>query len=328
MGVFKKDKTSTDQQPRLKKLNTTSGSMNVSCKNINADDLVYSVIIGETTIDTINYNNWMSHNHPLQITRGSTVTDTDFVGETVGHPSGDTDGLRSTVFNLSSGHHGIAIVYASKGLNDLSAANECGLTFGLEVSQNAQAGDQKIYVTSSSNSLINEGGQAVIYFNGAIPEATNTVTGAGATTITSAVGANDNNGPTSSNDPYIEISNALATAINAGTTLVGVGHAYSGIGGKFKNREYCIIPLNTAPPFASTAFGLATSVGYPSLLAKEIAFKQLSLTYGSGIAGANILSLVDSAVGNTSGNADAYAPINHNGTEYKMLIKNDITHNP
>lgn len=318
VGVFKKEQFSLDNIPMLRKLDTIAGSMNVSCKNINNNDLIYSVETDED--DAVWPDLFKSHDYPLRITLATSVTDTTFEGITEGHPTNSSAGLTSTKFNDSTGHNGLSLVYASKGLNDLSALNECGLTFGLEVAQNAAAGDTKIYVTSSSSTLIN---QAVVYYNGGIPEATNTTTGAGATTITSATGASDATGD------YVDLSQAITAPIPAGTTLVGVGTSYTGIGGKYLNREYCIIPLNTAPPFGSTAFGLETPTAFPSLFTRSIGFRQLSLRYGSGATtDNNILALTDPDVGNTTGNADAYATIEYNGVEYKMLVKNNITYSP
>ena len=44
-----------------------------------------------------------------------------------------------------------------------------------------------------------------------------------------------------------------------------------------KNREYCVIPLNTAPPFSSNLEGLVTTDDYPNLDLEEVSFKTFNI---------------------------------------------------
>ncbi len=61
-----------------------------------------------------------------------------------------------------------------------------------------------------------------------------------------------------------------------------------------ENKEYCIIPLNTAPPWESTTKGLKTPPNRPNVIAKELRFSKLSFTLPensiSEIAGGTIIT--------------------------------------
>lgn len=80
-------------------------------------------------------------------------------------------------------------------------------------------------------------------------------------------------------------------------------------GGVAQNKEYCVIPLNTAPPFEGTAEGLVSKLSNPSLIAKNFKFAQLDLT----IPDANIATT-------TATSASAYFSITYNGITYKALV--------
>ena len=43
-----------------------------------------------------------------------------------------------------------------------------------------------------------------------------------------------------------------------------------------ENKEYCVTPLNTAPPWAGTTEGLETTDSNPSIVAKELRFTDLT----------------------------------------------------
>ena len=43
-----------------------------------------------------------------------------------------------------------------------------------------------------------------------------------------------------------------------------------------QNKEYCVTPLNTAPPWAGTTEGLETTDSNPSIVAKQLKFTDLT----------------------------------------------------
>jgi hypothetical protein len=113
---------------------------------------------------------------------------------------------------------GIALMYASRGLNDISSQAECGGAYGLEVtvaSPIVAAPNQKIYV----NDISRGSGMAadVVYFVGpnsaapVIPQSTNN-SQTGSSSVT-AFG-------TDGTGKFITINTSLTAPLEPGTTIV------------------------------------------------------------------------------------------------------------
>lgn len=162
---------------------------------------------------------------------------------------------------------GILLAYSSKGLNDRSSTAECTDVFGHEVASTANAGDTSLVLKSVEG--ISQGD--IVHLDGTIPfsEADPTVVGvvnsaAKSITLVNGGGA---------------ISGGLTQSAPPGTTVVFVpadaGPANDGWAKK--NKEYCVAPLNTAPPWASTADGLETPDAFPNITTSELRFSDLNL---------------------------------------------------
>ena len=76
------------------------------------------------------------------------------------------------------------------------------------------------------------------------------------------------------------------------------------------NKEFCVIPLNTAPPFEGTDVGLRTPSSNADLLVVGLTFNSLKMHTPSG----NVQAITPPT------NATHYFPIVHNGTTYKALL--------
>ena len=126
-----------------------------------------------------------------------------------------------------------------------------------------------------------------------------------------------------------EISRQIQSTIPAGATIVLVPDGY-GAPGRNKNREYCVIPLNTAPPFESTDLGLATPAGHKNLMTEKLVYKTLSVS----VPPANLksLSVFEFGSNNVNNTPNKYLDLKHTvpggaTTTYKVLI-NDNTLTP
>lgn len=117
-------------------------------------------------------------------------------------------------------------IYSEKGITDNSKINFCAGVFGIPLASQAAVGNTLLL---SSNAGIAVG--QVVQYAEAIPVST-TVTGISGTTIN-----------LSANTLYIIANNSTITFAPAGTTL---------------NKEICVIPFDTAPPFEGTTAGLKT----------------------------------------------------------------------
>ena len=69
-----------------------------------------------------------------------------------------------------------------------------------------------------------------------------------------------------------------------------------------------MLPLNTAPPFAGTADGLATITNYPNIEFDEVAFTELKINNTTATTNSNMAY-------------SEYLTLEYNGTNYKMLIQ-------
>jgi hypothetical protein len=135
-------------------------------------------------------------------------------------------------------------VCASSGLKDLSAEQQCVGVTGKEAIANSTT--NTITVTDNEGLVV---GMYVQFLTG--------------TTASDRIA--DNTQITQINGNVLTLSNNVIGTIAPGATIVFIEEAvYNSISGD-KNREFCILPLNTAPPFAGTADGLATTPTYPNI---------------------------------------------------------------
>lgn len=117
-------------------------------------------------------------------------------------------------------------IYSEKGVTDNSKTNFCSGVFGTTLASQAAVGNT-LSMTSNAGIVIGQ----VVQYGDAIPAAT-TVTGITGTTVN-----------LSADILYIIPINSTITFTPAGTTL---------------NKEICVIPFDTAPPFEGTTAGLKT----------------------------------------------------------------------
>ena len=164
---------------------------------------------------------------------------------------------------------GVAYIYSSKGLVDRTGVQECGGVFGLEASSDTASGASTLQVLANSTDRVSINDRVYLY--PAIPQATQPGLVGSATLVASKT----------SNQITLkdESGNSVTTtqAITAGSTIIIVPNTNysSSVAELRKNREYCVIPLNTAPPFSSYTDGLVTTDDYPHVEFKELSFKKL-----------------------------------------------------
>jgi hypothetical protein len=192
---------------------------------------------------------------------------------------------------------GIVLIYAPRGLQDRSAITECTGVIGHEVGAEASNNQNTIVLKSVEGLTARDAGNSVIgdfvFVSGSVPfegtdsSSANYLTQVGSiNTSTKTITLVNNSG------------NAVLVSkiMPAGTTIVFVpstaGPNSDGWGKQ--NKEYCIAPLNTAPPWAATDDGLASPSSAPNIVAKELRFTKLSFNnvptvcvtpYESGMTG-------------------------------------------
>jgi hypothetical protein len=230
---------------------------------------------------------------PLRITvtsaKGSnpkTITTSDYLSNSSALPVSTATGLTSH----------ICAVYSSRGLEDLSSADQCKGVYGREVNATASAGATTITLTTNVGVAVGD----YVQYKGLGGIADPVITEG--TTVTAV-------GPGTTN---ITLSAGIRTGktLNKAATLIFIKSGdRAGYG--TANKEYCVIPLNTAPPFEGTDAGLATTASLPSLIVKNFKFGQLDLTIPS--------SKITVATGISS--ASIYFPIIYNGITYKALVQ-------
>ena len=250
-----------------------------------------STPVNEVKIDNmfsgINLSNLSRNTFMKQITSRGTVdgNNTMFISGRVFVP-GDVTGLVTSP-NLTDS---IFVVYAHSGLSDYSGEQQCFGVYGRELVQQANVGTQTLVLASSFGVAVGD------YIQFGNPNNYVAVT----TTVTQVV-----NGTT------ITISAPLLATIPQNATIIFIQSAQGDPG--LTSKEFCVLPLNTAPPFFSTSTGLSTSLNFPNLDVNDLAFKGLELK-SMPTATLNETTLADTGY-------TQYLPIEYNGTIYKMLIK-------
>jgi hypothetical protein len=186
--------------------------------------------------------------------------------------------------NFVAGNYQYGAVYASRGLDDKSSYLQCDGVYGREVASDASTGATSIVLTTAAGVSTND----FVQFDGA-------VSGNNTTTVQSI------NGNT------VTISPALIGPLPAARTLIFVK---SGNNPGNTNKEFCVIPLNTAPPFAGTAAGLKTPATNKNLTVAGLKFGTLEVTLPTG-------NLTDIAT--PPANSQKNFRITYGSTTYKML---------
>lgn len=181
--------------------------------------------------------------------------------------------------NVTAGN-GIAIVYASRGLIDRSAVEECAGVYGKEVTALASPTDSQIVLKDTTGISVGD----FIYFDGVIPyDNTSVSTMTRVKQIVNSTTIEMGNGGVTPNNA---VSIPAGKSLNPGVTVVFVPYQAGpdSDGWGMLNKEYCIIPLNTAPPWDSTDVGLASPSFVPSgeiipknysVMAKEFRYTSL-----------------------------------------------------
>jgi hypothetical protein len=186
--------------------------------------------------------------------------------------------------NFVAGNYQYGAVYASRGLDDKSSYLQCDGVYGREVASDASTGATSIVLTTAAGVSTND----FVQFDGA-------VSGNNTTTVQSI------NGNT------VTISPGLIGPLPAARTLIFVK---SGNNPGNTNKEFCVIPLNTAPPFAGTAAGLKTPATNKNLTVAGLKFGSLEVTLPTG-------NLTDIAT--PPANSQKNFRITYGSTTYKML---------
>lgn len=269
VGAFEATRTG-DNSMTLYRMPQSGDSLSRRPEEITTDDMVYYVgFTGSTNRST--YAVPSAPSKVQSVGSYSPSIGANQVSVTVDkHPNLDaaTDTLTSGNVSTLDSANGIAIVYASRGLNDISGQFECRGVYGVEVAVEATGGANNIQLVDASNVSVGD----TVYYEAAIDQYWSTAhdateSGTGSTTVTQI----------SSNTITLSRPVQSGKTIIQGATLVGVPTTYGSASDIRRNREYCIIPLNTAPPFVSSGKGLATVNDYPNFIAKEIIYKKLSL---------------------------------------------------
>ena len=139
-------------------------------------------------------------------------------------------------------------------------------------------------MTTSSGISVNDYAQ----FDGAIP-------GTNSTTVTAI------NGNT------VTLSANLTAELPAARTVIFIKSANNP---GSDNKEFCVIPLNTAPPFEGTSVGLRTPSSNADLTVVGLTFNSLKIHTPS----ANVVAITPPT------NATHYFQITYGGTTYKALL--------
>ena len=268
-------------------IGTANNATTATISNMGANSEVYSE---STAVDDlrddyltagIRYtggNEQFTHFKRLTKTSASTIElDTFYTGDS---------------FIMTNGHDYIFATYASSGLENLTAISQCQGTFGREVASPAASGQRDIVLTSVDGVST---GQFVQFGN----------TSANTTYVSSYIPANTT--VTSINSNTITLSTDILTTIPQSATIVFI-ESDPGTTAK----EFCVLPLNTAPPFEGTDEGLRTPGSFENLNVQNLAFGELSL-YDVKVE--NLINLESSST------YTEVIGIDHDSTEYKLLIE-------
>lgn len=250
VGVYKYNRDGTTDE--IQKIGAGTGTSSIFTEKVEQNDLLYKInFTGATDADSaIN-----EYGFRVTSTNHNNVQGTIESAFTVESNPDSSDTLSTA--------NGIVAVYRSRGLIDRSTIAECSGVQGKEVQVEITSGTETNQITISDTTGItaaNDNTADYVYYDGVIDHGT-TVTGINGNVITIS-------------------ADTTGQPLGKGSTLVFVkrtaGPNSDGWGGQ--NKEYCIIPLNTAPPWEGTPKGLKTPATFPNVVAKELRFSKLSFT--------------------------------------------------
>ncbi len=250
-GVRDSELSYADYKVLPQKLDTGAKSMNRDVSLISLGDIVHiadlDFIINATTSKTHKYAFTVVH------------IDADNTVHLKKHPSNAnvlTNATKGTI------QPGIMAVYSSKGLLDKTTETECIGVFGRTVDSDRNQGQTQITLDHNGISIGD-----FVQLEGAIPANTKVRTVSSGYVL---LGSDDGAGG-------YNIVNTTAPIIAGQTVVIVKPSAANNQGYPGENKEYCVIPLNTAPPWTGTSDGLATPTAFPNLIVKELKFKDLQL---------------------------------------------------
>lgn len=243
----------------------SEGAMSKRVNDVQPDNILYKIepdaFDATNTTDTV----FDTHKYGFRVTSIGHDNDILATTSTIGvqnHPNAPAGE------QAISTTEGIAVVYVSRGLEDNSTLQECTDVFGHEVAANGSAGSNTIALKSTNGIAPGQ----FVYFDGVIPYDSDNMT------VVRSVNTSTNTIELEGVSDQADVT--LTDLLPIGVTVVFVPTTAPENGWNKQNKEYCIIPLNTAPPWEGTSSGLAS----PALnadrdygvMAKELRFVQLS----------------------------------------------------
>jgi len=216
----------------------------------------------------------------------------------------------SAFFASTSTNH-FAAVYASRGLDDKASYLQCNGVYGREVNATAGSGQSQIELTTTEGVTI---GDYVHFYGSGSAGGTGAVPGSPDFT-NNKVGTTTTVQSINNSTKTITLTAPLTAAIPKARTIVFIK---STIGGNSNdpqsaNKEFCVIPLNTAPPFEGTTIGLKTPSANANLVVVGLTFGTLKIQTPT--------SKLVAISGSPEENSSAYFPIKYgNSAIYKALI--------
>ena len=290
-------------------------------KNVSTGDLIYQQEMGWTT-EKVRLNSDLTDGTvtnkittPLVVASSTLGTDAagDFITINTTQIHGVTDSaLLDTEASYGIGNNSnipadvVVGVYASTGFREQSSLFECRGIFGKVTDALADISVQPRHLFLASTTGIVAGD--VVQFDGAIP----------VSTVVASVDAG----------VKIVLDKDMTQDIPEGRTIIIIPQGAQGVPDTVYdpdatdpiNKEYCVIPLDTAPPFTGTDLGLKTTTNFSDLTVVSLKVEGIALrvpsgniatyTAGAGDATTDILKVTHVTTG--------ASPVT---TEYKGFIK-------
>ena len=247
-------------------------------KNVSTGDLIYQQEMGWTT-EKVRLNSDLTDSTvtnkittPLVVASSTLGTDAagDFITINTTQIHGATNSaLLDTEASYGIGHGSnipadvVVGVYASTGFREQSSLFECRGIFGKVTDALADISVQPRHLFLASTTGIVAGD--VVQFDGAIP----------VSTLVASV------------DPGVKIvlDKDMTQDIPEGRTIIIIPQTATTATYNPSspiNKEYCVIPLDTAPPFTGTDLGLKTTTNFSDLTVVSLKVEGISLRVPSG----------------------------------------------
>jgi hypothetical protein len=217
----------------------------------------------------------------------------------------DADVSAITIEPLRTGETGslasspliIGAIYSDAALKDLSSVEQCQGTFGAEVLSTAAAGQKQIEV--SDTGFVTLDPKIYVQYKSVASDPT----------IYQSDVINDGVYITAVNTNTITLSENLNEEVPKSATLVFVQEEHWAPGA---NKEFCVLPLNTAPPFEGTDTGLRTTDSFPNLDVKTLQFTSLE---------APNLTVTEIPESSTRTYSETLSIVDSSGKTYQLLFQ-------